>query len=358
MVIVIGVCGFVTNASGGIVATVKSLSEKSVDESGASEQKDVVGRTLRQLAWMRIKRDWVARICLSILLLIILLALFAGPICTYFGVDSVTGHIDLIEENGSSLPIGGWGGMSWDHPLGIEPGYGRDILARLLAGARTSLLIATVATAISISMGVVIGVFAGNLHGRADALMSRFIDLMLAFPVLLLILATSPILTDEVRIFFTQFGWDNDTTNHWSNVVMLIVMLSIFSWPYLARIIRGQVLSLREREFVEAAISLGASNRTILFRELLPNLWGPIIVFTTLSFPGVIAAEAGLAYLGISVQEPDASWGKILSYSITYFIEDPSYFIIPLALLIAVVLSFNLLGDALRDALDPRAGRN
>ena len=231
-------------------------------------------------------------------------------------------------------------------------------MARLLAGARTSLLIATVATFISISMGVSIGIFAGNLRGRADALMSRFIDLMLAFPVLLLILCLSPIMTDRVRNFFNQFGWDNDTVNHWSNITMLILMLSIFSWPYLARIIRGQVLSLREREFVEAAISLGAKNRRILFKELLPNLWGPIIIFTTLSFPGVIAAEAGLAYLGVSVQEPDATWGKILTYSIGYFIQDPAYFFFPLVLLVAVVLSFNLLGDSLRDALDPRAGRS
>ncbi|NBU31966.1 MAG: ABC transporter permease [Actinobacteria bacterium] len=324
----------------------------------APEQGAVVGRTLRELAWMRIKRDWVARICMSILLFIVIVALLAGPICAFFGVDAVTGHPELIEANGSSLPLGRFGGASWDHPLGIEPGFGRDVMARLLAGARTSLLIATVATTISISMGVVIGVFAGNLRGRADALMSRFIDLMLAFPVLLLILSTSPILNREMRTFFGQFNWDNDTTNHWANVTMLILMLSVFSWPYLARIIRGQVLSLREREFVEAAISLGASNRTILFRELLPNLLGPIIVFTTLSFPGVIAAEAGLAYLGISVQEPDASWGKILTYSLTYFIQDPTYFVIPLTLLIAVVLSFNLLGDALRDALDPRAARN
>ena len=339
------------------MATQANLSDEVVDEFGTGEHTAVVGRSLRQLAWLRIKRDWVARICMSILLLIVTVALLAGPICAFFGVDPVTGHPELIEQNGSSLPIGPWGGASWDHPLGIEPGYGRDLMARLLAGSRTSLLIATVATTISISMGVSIGVFAGNLRGRADAIMSRFIDLMLAFPVLLLILAMSPIVTQRVTSAYSGFGWDNDTVNHWANITMLILLLSVFSWPYLARIIRGQVLSLREREFVEAAISLGATNRTILFKELLPNLWGPIIVFTTLSFPGVIAAEAGLAYLGISVQEPDASWGKILTYSIGYFVQDPAYFFIPLTLLIAVVLSFNLLGDALRDALDPRAGR-
>jgi peptide/nickel transport system permease protein len=342
------------------VSTLEALGDEATDDLGLDlpENTVIAGRSLRQIAWMRIKRDWVARICITILLTIVVLALLAGPICAYFGVDPYSGHMDLVQQNGSSLPLGPWGGASWAHPLGIEPGYGRDLMARLLAGARTSLLIATVATFISISMGVIIGVIAGNLRGRADAIMSRFIDLMLAFPVLLLILSLSPILTDRVTGFYKRFAWSNDTTNHWSNITMLILMLSIFSWPYLARIVRGQVLSLREREFVEAAISLGAKNRTILFKELLPNLWGPIIVFTTLSFPGVIGAEAGLAYLGVSVQEPDASWGKLLDYSLGYFTQDPAYFFFPLALLVSVVLSFNLLGDALRDALDPRAGRS
>jgi len=339
------------------VSTLEVISDEAIEDSGLAEQQVIVGRTLRQIAWLRIKRDWVARTCMFFLLLILALALLAGPICSFFGVDANSSNLDLIEQNGSSLPIGPWGGASWAHPLGVEPGLGRDVMARLLAGSRTSLLIATVATIISISMGVIIGVFAGNLRGRADAIMSRFIDLMLAFPVLLLILAMSPIITQRVHSFYENFGWSSDAMNHWSNITMLIVLLSVFSWPYLARIIRGQVLSLREREFVEAAISLGAKNRRILFKELLPNMWGPIIVFTTLSFPGVISAEAGLAYLGVSVQEPDASWGKMISFALGYFVQDPAYFFFPLGLLVIVVLSFNLLGDALRDALDPRAGR-
>jgi len=329
----------------------------SLDDNAEPQQTVIVGRTLRQIAWLRIKRDWVARTCMFMLLMVFLLAIFAGPICAFFGVDPVTGHMELINLDGSSLPMGRWGGVSWAHPLGIEPGYGRDLLARLLSGTRTSLLIATVATVISISSGVIIGVFAGNLRGFADAAMSRFIDLMLAFPVLLLILSMSPVITERVVSFYSRFQWSLDVTNHWANITMLMLMLSIFSWPYLARIIRGQVLSLREREFVEAAESLGASNRKILFKELLPNLWGPIIVYTTLSFPGVIAAEAGLAYLGITVTEPDASWGKLINYGISYFAHDPAYLLFPLGLLVIVVLSFNLLGDALRDALDPRAGR-
>lgn len=206
----------------------KGKRSKNATVTQAQDQEPVVGRTLRELAWMRIKKDRVAKICLSILAFIFLTAIFAGPICALVGVDPYTGHPELTESIGSTLPIGPWGGASWAHPLGVEPGFGRDVLARLLAGARTSLLIATVATAISISSGVIIGVFAGNLRGRADALMSRFIDLMLAFPVLLLILSISPILNIEMRNFYDRFGWDNDTRNHWANVTLLILMLSIF----------------------------------------------------------------------------------------------------------------------------------
>jgi peptide/nickel transport system permease protein len=143
-----------------------------------------------------------------------------------------------------------------------------------------------------------------------------------------------------------------------SRITTLILVLSVFGWPYLARLIRGQVISLREREFVEAAISIGSSNRRILFRELLPNLWAPILIYATIAMPGLIGAEAVLAYLGISVVPPTPTWGSMLEESIGYFTVDPFYFFVPLTMLLAVVLSFNLLGDALRDALDPKSGRH
>jgi peptide/nickel transport system permease protein len=135
-------------------------------------------------------------------------------------------------------------------------------------------------------------------------------------------------------------------------------VLSVFGWPYLARLIRGQVISLREREFVEAAVSIGSSNRRILFRELLPNLWAPILIYATIAMPSLIGAEAALAYLGISVIPPTPTWGSMLQESVGYFTVDPFYFFVPLTMLLAVVLSFNLLGDALRDALDPKSGRH
>ena len=138
----------------------------------------------------------------------------------------------------------------------------------------------------------------------------------------------------------------------------MILVLSVFGWPYLARLVRGQVISMREREFVEAAVSIGSSNRRILFRELLPNLWAPILIYATIAMPGLIGAEAALAYLGISVVPPTPTWGSMLQESVGYFTVDPFYFFVPLTMLLAVVLSFNLLGDALRDALDPKSGRH
>ena len=134
-------------------------------------------------------------------------------------------------------------------------------------------------------------------------------------------------------------------------------MLSVFGWPYLARIVRGQVLSLREREFVESAISMGASTRRILFKEILPNLWAPILVYATILLPTYIAAEAALSFLGVGLVPPTPSWGAMLAESVRYFTVLPGYLFIPGTYLFIVVLSFNLLGDAVRDALDPRAGR-
>ncbi len=312
-------------------------------------REQITGRTLRQIAWMRLRRDRVAKVSVAILLVIVFLAVFAPVLCGLLKVDPYTFHSEVISDNGG-LPIGKWGGVSKAHPLGVEPGTGRDILARLLYGSRISLLIAGSAALITVVTGVVVGIVAGNSRGWVDKVLGRFMDLTLAFPVLLVIIAMSPVLEQRV----VAAGVPDGNT---SRVITLIIVLSVFGWPYLARLIRGQVLGLREREFVEAAISLGASNRRILFKELLPNLWGPILVYTTIAVPGLIGAEATLAYLGISVLPPTATWGSMLEESVGYFTVDPFYFCVPLTMLVAAVLSFNLLGDSLQDALDPKAGR-
>lgn len=314
-----------------------------------SDQAQIVGRSLREIAWLRLKRDRVAMGSLIVLTFIIFIAAFGPLISRWLGVDPYSFNSELISDNGG-LPIGKFGGVSLDHPLGVEPLTGRDILARLLYGSRISLLIAGSATLISVTIGTIVGIIAGNSRGRLDSILSRFMDITIAFPLLLVIIAMSPVIEQRLQGLGLPEG-------NPSRITTLILVLSVFGWPYLARIVRGQVLSLREREFVEAAISIGSSNRRIIFKELLPNLWAPILVYTTIAMPSLIGAEATLAYLGISVVPPTPTWGSMLEESVGYFTVDPFYFFVPLTMLLAAVLSFNLLGDALRDALDPKSGR-
>ena len=312
-------------------------------------QDAVVGRTLRQIAWSRLRKDRVAMVSMFVLALITFIAIFGPLISNLLGVNPYDFNTDLLNDAGS-LPIGPLGGVSLAHPLGVEPLTGRDIMARLLYGSRISLFIAVSATIITVVMGTVVGIVAGNSRGKTDSVLSRFMDITLAFPLLLVIIAMSPVLEQRLQ------AWGMPAGNP-SRITTLILVLSIFGWPYLARLIRGQVLSLREREFVEAAISIGSSNNRILWRELLPNLWAPILVYATIAMPGLIGAEAALAFLGISVVPPTPTWGSMLEESVGYFTVDPFYFCVPLTMLLAAVLSFNLLGDALRDAIDPNADR-
>ena len=318
-------------------------------EIGEGTETDLVeGKSLTQIAWGRLRKDKVAMISLGVIIFIFLAALFAPLITKVLGVDPYEPNTDLISSSGG-LPAGPWGGISWDHPLGIEPLIGRDILARLLYGARISLTIAMLSTAVVVILGVVLGTVAGYSRGKVDSVLSRIMDLTLSFPFLLLVIAMAQPLTERMETIIPSPGA--------ARVAALVLLLSLFSWPYLARVVRGQVLSMREREFVEAAVSTGASSRRILFKELLPNLWAPVLVYASLAIPTFIAAEATLAYLGVGVLPPTPTWGAMLNDAVLTFTVLPSYLFIPGIALFITVLVFNLFGDAVRDALDPRAGR-
>jgi peptide/nickel transport system permease protein len=318
------------------------------EQAHAEQVRAVEGRSLTQIAWGRLRRDKVAMISLTVIILIFLAALFAPLITKVLGIDPYEPNTDLVSQDGG-LPLGRWGGISRDHPLGVEPLIGRDILARLLYGARISLTIAASATFLVIVIGVVLGTVAGYSRGKIDTVLSRIMDLTLSFPFLLLIIAMAQPLQQRLETWIPSANA--------ARVVALVLLMSLFSWPYLARIVRGQVLSLREREFVEAAISTGASSRRILFKELIPNLWAPVLVYASLAFPGFISAEAALAYLGVGVLPPTPTWGAMLNDSVRFFTVLPTYLFIPGMALFITVLVFNLFGDAVRDALDPRAGR-
>jgi peptide/nickel transport system permease protein len=327
-------------------------SDHAVDTAAArtAESSEIAGRSLTQIAWSRIRRDKVAIVSMTVVLVIVAIAVLAPVITRLVGVDPTSFNPKAI-DNAGGLPRGSYGGISLEHPLGVEPGTGRDLFARLLYGSRLSLLIALSATMITVTVGVTVGIIAGYSRGIVDTALGRLMDLILAFPLVLILLALSNVMTQRLEATF-HLGQVS------ARVLYLILVLSLFGWPYLARIVRGQVLSLREREFVESAVSMGAGTPRILFREILPNLWAPILVYSTLLLPTYIAAEAALSFLGVGLVPPTPSWGAMLADSVRYFTVDPAFLFIPGTYLFIVVLAFNLLGDSVRDALDPRAGRS
>ena len=263
----------------------------------------IEGRSLGQIAWMRLKRDKVAMAGLVVIVLLILMAIFAPLIIKLIGHPPNEFNQDLIDTQGGTLaPLGKFGGMSWDHLLGVEPVNGRDIFSRVVYGSRISLLIAFLATLLSVAIGTTMGVIAGFFGGYVDAVISRLMDMFLAFPLLVFAIALAGVMPDSA------FGLEGNTLR----VALLVFIVGFFNWPYIGRIIRGQTLSLREREYVDASRSLGARRPYILFVEILPNLLGPILVYATLLIPANILFEAALSFLGVGVRPPTATWGGML----------------------------------------------
>src|SRR5215831_18770112 len=306
--------------------------------------KAIEGRSLGQIAWMRLRRDKVAMAGGIVIVVLILIAII-GP----FLVQNPTiYHPNLINPT-FSRPNGPLGGISAAHPLGVEPVTGRDMLARVVNGARVSLLIAFLATALAVGIGVFMGVIAGYSGGWIDAIIARLMDIFLAFPLLIFAIALVGVMPSSA------FGLSGNGLR----ISLLIFIIGFFAWPYMGRIIRGQTLSLREREFVDAARSLGARGPYILSRELLPNLVGPILVYATLLIPTNILFEAALDFLGVGLVPPTPSWGYMLSTAVSqgFYAVDPWYMIIPGLAIFITIMSFNLFGDGLRDALDPRSNR-
>jgi ABC-type dipeptide/oligopeptide/nickel transport system permease subunit len=304
----------------------------------------IEGRSLGKIAWMRLKRDKVA-MASGIFILFLFLVAIIGP---HLVQNPDTFHPNLINPT-FSRPNGPWGGISLAHPFGVEPATGRDMLARIVNGAQVSLLIALLATALAVSIGVVMGIIAGFFGGWIDAVIARSMDVFLAFPLLVFAIALVGVIPSSA------FGLSGNSLR----IGLLIFVIGFFAWPYMGRIIRGQTLSLREREFVDAARSLGARGPYILFRELLPNLVAPILVYSTLLIPVNILFEAALSYLGVGIIPPTPSWGGMLSDAVNngYYSVDPMYMIIPGLAIFLTVMAFNLFGDGLRDALDPRSTR-
>jgi peptide/nickel transport system permease protein len=307
--------------------------------------KVIEGRSLGQIAWRRFKKDKVAVAGLVFLIFLVVVAIFAPIIVKVLGDPPNEFHQNLIDTAGGTMaPLGGFGGISWHHLMGVEPQNGRDIFSRVVYGSRISLLIAIFATIVSVALGTAMGIIGGFFGGWVDSIVSRLMDIFLAFPLLVFAIALAGVFPDQA------FGLKGNALR----IVLLIFIIGFFNWPYIGRIIRGQTLSLREREFVESARSLGARRPYILFTEMLPNLMAPILVYSTLLIPTNILFEAALSFLGVGVQAPTASWGGMISDAINYY-TIPNFMLWPGLAIFATVLAFNLFGDGLRDALDPRA---
>jgi ABC-type dipeptide/oligopeptide/nickel transport system permease subunit len=303
----------------------------------------VAARSPLQLFWRRFRRDKVSLAAGAFIVLLILVAIFAEPIRKLVGAPPPN-----VQSTSSLDDFGLPAGPSSKHLMGVDQ-LGRDIFSRVLSGARISLLVAFVGTGLSVTIGVTMGMVAGFFRGGVDTAIARVIDILLAFPVLLLGLGLASACS-------TQNGCLGGLLQPGLSVVITIIVIA--NWPYVARIIRGQVLSLREKEFVEAARSLGASNSRIIFREILPNLVAPIIVYTTLFIPANILLEAALSFLGVGVQPPTASWGKMLSDATSIFSSAWWYMFFPGMALLLSVLAFNLVGDGMQDALNPKGNKS
>jgi peptide/nickel transport system permease protein len=311
--------------------------------------KAIVGRSPNQLAWIRLKRDRTALVSAVVVAFFIVIALLAPLISKLYGKTPTEGFSDKLTARG--LPIGYLGGISGEHWLGLEAGQGRDLFMQLIFGIRTSLMIAFSSAVITILIGILIGIAAGYFGGWIDQVITWFMDFTLAFPFLIFTLAVIPIVNERAYPVGQEIPG-------WFRVVTIIAVFSLFFWPGTARLVRGQVLSLREREYVEAARAAGAGTSHILFRQILPNIWAPVLITFSLALPAFIAAEAALSFLNVGVIEPTPDLGRLV-YTARGWLQtdDPYFFLIPAITVVAIVLAFNILGDALRDALDPKSAK-
>jgi peptide/nickel transport system permease protein len=315
----------------GDVVSATPVSEEGPLAGGPEGNKKIEGRSPWKLAMERLRHDRGALISLVIIVLIVLMAVFA------FVFAAATGHgvNTQYRDNGLSpdgLPISPNGTFLFG-----TVDLGRDVLVRVAYGARISLIVGVLATALTVSIGTLVGLAAGYLGSVVDTVLARLIDVMLSLPFLLLAISLASVFQPSLTL--------------------VIVVLGIFGWSSVGRIVRGQVLSIREREYVEAARAMGAGSWRIMFVDILPNVLAPIIVYTTLLIPVSIVGEATLSFLSVGVQPPAADWGQMVAESSQFYNVAPWFLIFPSAALLVTTLAFNIFGDGVRDAFDPRGDR-
>jgi peptide/nickel transport system permease protein len=304
--------------------------------------------SLTQIAWHRFKQDKAALFALGVVGIFVFLAVFANVFGWITHQDPYLFNEDAINLDAGGIPLGRLSGQGAQHWLGVEPGTGRDLFMRFVHGARTSLVIAFVSTIGTITIGTFVGLVAGYFGGWVEKIIGRLIDFILAFPFLLFVIAATPIIENA----FTRLGIEQSPT---FRIITIIGIFVFFGWTGTARLVRGQVLSIKEKEFIDAARVSGAGKWHIIFKEILPNLTGPIFVVASLALPAYVTAEAVLSYLNVGVIAPTASWGATVLRSTSFFQVNPFYMLVPAVSLTVLVLSFNLFGDGVRDAFDPKS---
>jgi peptide/nickel transport system permease protein len=300
--------------------------------AGQEADRPVEGRTQWQLTWRRLRGDKVAMISIAVIIIMVVLAIMAPVFASITGHPPNTAY-PIQGENEVGNPIGPGVNGFW---LGTDS-VGRDVFVRILYGARISLFVGVVTTAIATLVGVAVGLIAGYFGGIIDSVLARFTDAVLAFPYVILALALAVV-----------FG---------PSLTIILAVISFFSWAAIARIVRGQTLAIKEKEYIEAARSLGAGPFRIMFIDILPNLLAPVLVVATLLIPNAVVFESTLSYLGLGIQPPTASWGNMLADASNFYQVAWWYLLFPALFLLVTTLAFNLLGDGIRDAMDPRTER-
>ena len=308
------------------------------------------GSSLWADAYIRLKKNKLAMLGGIVVILILILCFIVAPILAATGMNA--NEQDLTNR---------FAGVGEKGILGTDQ-LGRDLFMRVLEGGQISLLVAIMATCMTVTIGVIYGGIAGYVGGVLGNTMMRIVDGLLAMPFLIIVILFREIITPYIdtlaKFLIDDWGWNDNTVLRFANLIPLTIAIAGFGWLSMGRIVRSAAASLSKQEFVEAARSLGISHRRILFRHILPNMLGPVIIYATLTIPSFILYEATLSYIGLGIEPPNSSWGKLIQEGANYLETNLTVLAVPAVMFSLTLFAFNFLGDGLRDALDPKASKD